>query len=209
MTNGSRDGFLVSMSPSHEKLQAAKTALRKRMRVVRDVLNSSEAAGEACRHAFDALADGPEPVAGYWPIGSELDPRALLQHLAQAGRVVVLPVSDPPGMPLRFRRWIPGMALRRGRYGIAEPDESCPELSPAALLIPLLAFDRRGYRLGYGGGYYDRTLALLRNRGPVRAIGFALAGLEVPEVPHDSYDCRLDAVVREVGLLGFEEKDCG
>lgn len=142
---------------------------------------------------------GPVAVAGYLPIRSEIDPRPVMA--AHAGPVGV-PVILGPGQALRFRRWTPEAALVPGPFGAMVPAEGA-DLVPRALIVPLLAWDRRGFRLGYGGGFYDRTLAALRAEGPVTAVGFAYGAQEMAEVPTDAYDQRLDAVVTEDGVLRF------
>jgi 5-formyltetrahydrofolate cyclo-ligase len=146
------------------------------------------------------LAELPPPagavVGGFWPMRGEIDPRPLLEALHARGHAVVLPETPPLGRPLLFRRWWPGMEMLAGRFGTYAPTgEAC---DPDVLFIPLLAFDRAGRRLGYGGGYYDRTLARLP--GAV-AIGCAFAAQELDEVPAADYDARLHAVVTERGVI--------
>ena len=133
-------------------------------------------------------------VAGVWPLPGEPDLRPLLHDLHRTGRVVLLPETPPRGQPLRFRRWIPGTAMLPGRYGTCHPDG--PVATPDLLLVPLLAFDAQGGRLGYGGGYYDRTLAALTR---VAAIGFGFACQEVASVPVGPHDVRLALVATELG----------
>lgn len=140
-------------------------------------------------------------VAGYWPIGDEIDPRPLMECLAGAGCRLVLPVTAARGQPLAFRAWEPGDPLEPGPHGTFHPLASAPELLPAVLLVPLLAFDRQGFRLGYGGGYYDRTLETLRRRAQVRTIGLAFASQQVTAVPRDGHDQPLDLVATEEGLI--------
>src|SRR5690606_25805829 len=108
-------------------------------------------------------------VSAYWPLPEELDPRPLATRLHAAGHPVGLPVVVARGAPLLFRLWQPGMTLVEGAYRVLTPPPEAPEVVPAVLLMPLLAFDGAGFRLGYGGGFYDRTLAGLRARG--HAIG--------------------------------------
>ena len=134
-------------------------------------------------------------------MGSEIDPRALLQSLAQSGYRTALPVVTPLGNPLRFRAWSFGEQLLARTWGILEPADDAPEVEPDVLLVPLLAFDRSGVRLGYGGGYYDRTLARLRAMQQVVAIGLAFDEQALPEVPCGPYDQRLDWVLRPAGAL--------
>ena len=132
-------------------------------------------------------------LAGYLPIRTEIDPRPVMA--GWAGTVCV-PVIEGPGRPLRFRVWSPGAMLVEGPFGAAIPAEGA-EIDPEVLIVPLVAFDRSGLRLGYGGGYYDRTLARLRAGRPVHAVGFAYAAQEAPALPCGPTDLRLDAIVPE------------
>jgi 5-formyltetrahydrofolate cyclo-ligase len=141
------------------------------------------------------------PVSGYWPMRSEADPRPILTALGARGHPLCLPVVVGKGQPLVFRAWRPGDALVAGGFGTLVPAPDQAPVVPRLLLVPLLAFDRRGYRLGYGGGFYDRTLAALRAAGPVVAVGLALSAQEVDAVPHDATDARLDWVVTEAQTL--------
>ncbi len=141
------------------------------------------------------------PVAGYWPMGEEIDVRPLLTALAGLGYLCLLPVVVAPRLPLIFRLWSPGDALEEGVFATRHPPAIRPPLSPRVVLVPLLAFDRSGYRLGYGGGFYDRTLAALRSYGGVTAVGVAYADQEVDSVPHAAHDQRLDWIVTEQALL--------
>ncbi|MDQ2105783.1 5-formyltetrahydrofolate cyclo-ligase [Azospirillum isscasi] len=193
--------------------RAAKDAARVRARARRDSLTDDGVrafAADAVRGRFlEALVrpglipDGP--VAGYWPLGSELDARPLLLHLKAAGRPVALPVSGPRGQALTFRDWDPAQPLAAGRYGIHEPGADRPEAVPAVLLVPMLAFDRSGHRLGYGAGYYDRTLDALRAVRPVLAVGVAFAAQEMDAVPCGAHDERLDWILTEREALRFTQ----
>jgi len=136
-------------------------------------------------------------VAGYWPHRTELDCRPLLFRCASAHIPCALPVMDTGALTLRFRRWAPGDPLLAGPFGVSEPDPSSPELRPDLLIVPLLAFDRGGARLGYGGGFYDRTVAEMRREGGVTAVGVAFADQEMATLPHDPHDLRLDWIVTE------------
>jgi len=137
-------------------------------------------------------------VAGFWPMGREIDIRSLLQALHDRGHPVGLPVTPKRGLPLAFRRWRPGDELARGPMGTRQPGPEAEPLTPGYLLVPLLAFDRAGRRLGYGGGYYDRTLAALPG---ATAIGVAHAAQELDEVPAGPEDARLTAIATEAGLI--------
>ena len=142
-------------------------------------------------------------VASYWPIRDEADPCALAAELAALDHPIVLPVIGGPEAALSFRPWREGDALSPNRHGVHEPPAHLDAVAPRMLLVPLLAFDRNGARLGYGGGYYDRTLAELRADGHIVAIGVAYAGQEVAQLPHDVHDQRLDGVVTERGFRKF------
>ena len=179
-------------------LQAAKAAARKLARAKRATLANVEAPE---RLAEAMLAQHAPPkgaiIAGYWPMGDEMDPRPLMLALASLGHPLALPVTPPRGQPLAFRAWAPGAALRPGPMGTSEPVAG-EELRPDVLLVPLLAFDRAGRRLGYGGGYYDRTLAALPG---AKAIGIAYAGQEMPEVPAGPQDMRLPLIATEDSVI--------
>jgi len=136
-------------------------------------------------------------VSAYWPIGSEIDPRPLMAHLHGQGHPIALPLTPARGNPLAFRAWRPEDTLVAADFGTRVPLASQPELTPRVLIVPLLAFDRTGYRLGYGGGYYDRTLARLRKSGDVLAVGVAYAAQEVAEVPRGGGDRPVDWIVTE------------
>lgn len=135
----------------------------------------------------------------------EFDDRPLLAYFASSGHPCALPVVVAKDMPLEFRRWRPGDRLVASGFGIEVPGSDAPRLQPTVLLVPLLAFDAEGHRLGYGGGYYDRSLAMLRQHGPVLAIGVAFAGQAVDEVPHGPGDQRLDWIVTEEGASAFPQ----
>jgi 5-formyltetrahydrofolate cyclo-ligase len=150
---------------------------------------------------FDFASDAV--VAGYWPFREEADPRPLMQALAAKGHPLVLPRISRRTAPLEFRRWIEGDPMRPNAFEIAEPLASAEIMTPSIVLVPMLSFDVAGYRLGYGGGYYDRTLTLLRAERKIIAIGIAYAGQEVPDVPRRDHDEPLDAIVTEKGMRKF------
>ena len=179
-------------------LRAAKAAARKLARAKRASL-ANIGAPERLAEAMLAQHAPPQGaiIAGYWPMGDEMDPRPLMLALASRGHAMALPVTPPRGQPLAFRAWAPGTALRAGPMGTSEPVAGA-ELRPDVLLVPLLAFDRAGRRLGYGGGYYDRTLAALPG---AKAIGIAYAGQEMAEVPAGPQDMRLPLIATEAGVI--------
>ena len=192
-----------------EELAGAKRALRKAMGKTRAGLETAHGA-DARQLLRDAGLSflGPDAsgaVSGFYPYGSEIDCTGLLDRLSGEGWVTALPVVVGPDQPLRFRAWTPGEALEPGAWSIPVPVEAAPEVEPDVLLVPLLAYDRQGYRLGYGGGFYDRTLDRLRARKPVTAVGVAFAGQEVDAVPHDAHDQPLDWMLTERGAMQFEQ----
>lgn len=191
--------------PSSLPLSDAKRALRAEM-LVRRTAGFDAAAGP--RLAAQIAHLGPfragATVAAFHPTGAEIDVLPALGWFAGRGHATALPVVPGRGQPLRFRTWTPGDPLVRGVLDIPVPEPAAPELVPEILLVPLLAFDRSGFRLGYGGGYYDRTLATLRSGHRfVLAIGVGFACQEVPDVPHDATDARLDALATESWAMRF------
>lgn len=184
---------------SDDHLSRQKKALRAHALALRHAahLALAEAAAQAIRDRFlDALPKAGA-VAGYWPIGDELDIRPLLTALAGRGVTTALPVVVEPRRPLEFRRWQPGDVLEAGAHGTWHPRADAPLLVPRVVLVPLLAFDGEGRRLGYGGGYYDRTLQALRTAGPVVAVGVGYAAQRLDAVPHDANDQPLDIILTE------------
>lgn len=182
---------------SFSSVDDAKRAMRAE-RIAARAGHDPKAAGEALTALV--IRDCPPPpgavVSGFWPLEGEIDIRPLLLALHGRGHPIVLPVTPKRGLPLSFRLWRPGDALVAERFGTMRPIGE--ERSPDFLLVPLLAFDRRGGRLGYGAGYYDRTLPLLSRRF---ALGCAFAAQEVPDVPMGPRDVRLDAVATERELI--------
>lgn len=142
-------------------------------------------------------------VSGYLPIRDELDPVPLMAALAEFGYRLALPVIEKKSAPLLFRQWSPGDQLRNASFGLTEPLDTAPELLPDLLLVPGAAFDSAGFRIGYGGGYYDRTLALYRANRPVTAIGIAFDEQEVPCFLHEPHDQRLDFLLTPTGVRTF------
>lgn len=145
-------------------------------------------------------------VAGYAPIRNEIDPVPLMRSLAGKGAALAMPAIAARDAALVFRAWMPGDALVRGALGTYEPPANAVEVAPDIVLVPLAAFDHAGHRIGYGAGYYDRTLEALRRRRTVTAIGLAFTVQEVPRVPAMSHDVRLDYVLTETGVFRFGSK---
>ncbi|MEX0970166.1 MAG: 5-formyltetrahydrofolate cyclo-ligase [Paracoccaceae bacterium] len=151
-------------------------------------------------HVLAALAArAPCAISAYLPIRSEIDPRPAMEALHERGHSLCLPVIQGKGQALRFRAWQLGCALEDGPFGAAVP-ASGAWLAPDILLCPLVAFDAAFYRMGYGGGFYDRSLHALRAAKPVLAIGLAYEGQRMPALPHDAHDQPLDAVATENGV---------
>jgi 5-formyltetrahydrofolate cyclo-ligase len=140
-------------------------------------------------------------AAGYWPMGDEADPRALMAALAARGHALALPRIEAKSGPLVFHRWRESDALTIHVLGMSEPCAASEVLVPDVLLVPVLAFDSSGHRLGYGGGYYDRTLDALRANVNVRAIGIAYAGQKMETLPREAHDHALDMIVTEREIL--------
>lgn len=182
-------------------LPARKATLRRAVLAERLARDPGPGAGEAL--AAHLLRDAAPPpgavVAGFAPMRGEVDLWPLLHMLHARGHALALPVAPPRGQPLLFRRWFPGDPLTPARFGTREPPPEADALTPDLLLVPLLAFDRRGQRLGYGAGYYDRTLAALGPRAD--AVGVAYAWQEVEEVPAGPTDVALRAVATERGVV--------
>jgi 5-formyltetrahydrofolate cyclo-ligase len=181
-----------------------KRALRARIKAWRSGLTPAQMAAAAdaiARHGLSFLSALPPKivVSGFAPLTDELRTWPLLRRLAGEGIQLAMPVVQSKGLPLVFRAWAAGDAMDSGVWGIAEPKADKPAVDPDILLMPLLAFDRRGGRLGYGGGFYDRSLQGLRARKAVIAIGLAYDEQEVDAVPRLDYDERLDWVLTPSG----------
>jgi 5-formyltetrahydrofolate cyclo-ligase len=188
-----------SPSPADIKDRLRREAFARRDALDRDWRR--QAAQTIARRALELpeLRD-VQPVGGYWPIRSEVDPRPLMRALLKRGQTVALSQILHP--KLSWREWRPGDVLVKGGFGVREPGPDAPECFPWALLVPLAAFDRRGSRLGYGKGHFDRTIAALSELHPVVTIGLAYAAQEVPSVPAEPHDRRLDFIVTEQEVIG-------
>jgi 5-formyltetrahydrofolate cyclo-ligase len=194
-------------SPPADDVTIAKKALREATKARRAALPAAERAAAATALAgagadlVQRLAPPPAIVSAFLAIGDEIDPSPLIAALVAHGYTTALPVMVGKGRPLAFRAWSPGDPLVERMWGIREPAAACRAVIPDVLLVPLLAFDRNGQRLGYGGGFYDRTLAALRATRAVHAVGIAFACQQVDAVPHLDYDQRLDWVLTPEGPL--------
>ena len=192
----------------HAETQALKANLRREASARRKQAHAAHPqAGLALMQHFKAAIQAPAgaAISGFWPMGNEIDAVPLLQQLHVSGHPIGLPVVMGKGEPLLFRAWHPGLGLIPGGFGTEVPPASSPELVPDILIVPLLAFDAEGYRLGYGGGFYDRTLEKLRKASRVRplAVGVAFSAQHVGRVPRDHYDQPLDWIVTEKSAQAF------
>jgi 5-formyltetrahydrofolate cyclo-ligase len=185
----------------------AKAALRVRMKALRAGLTAEAKARAAEAVAGRGLAflDPPPArgcvVSGFSSLPDEFRAWPLLRRLGQEGFRLAMPVMQGKGLPLLFRAWAPGDAMDRAVWGIAEPKADKPQLEPDILLVPLLAFDAAGWRLGYGGGYYDHTLRKLRAQKPIVAVGLAFDEQKIDAVPHLDYDQQLDWLLTPSGPI--------
>ncbi|MEY4879007.1 MAG: hypothetical protein RJB62_476 [Pseudomonadota bacterium] len=191
------------MSVSDEKKMLRRNAETARAALA---LAAPEAGPAIADRFFSAIELAPLlTIAGYLPTRSEADPLPLLTRLRAQGFAVALPRVTAKNTELDFHLWPEGAAPARGAFGLEEADRQWPRAAPDILLVPLLAFDVEGYRLGYGGGFYDRTLRARRAARAVIAVGIAFSGQKHPvTLPRDDYDERLDWVVTEKDALKFE-----
>ena len=186
----------------HMMLDQQKALARQRAKRLRKDLNLPQAPQALARWADDLYRLGQGgPVAGYAPFGSELDVGPLMLRLQSMGCDLALPLIVAPHQPLEFHLWQGGDPLQAGPLGIFQPAPHSPIIRPALVLAPLLAFDRQGWRLGYGGGYYDRTLDALGTVPPVTVVGIAFAAQEMDCVPHQPHDHPVDYVATETELI--------
>lgn len=187
-------------------LTTEKQALRREAMARRDALDDDLRCVASRRALLALLRVLPlQPggcVAAFWPLGRELDTRPLFAALTTLGVACCLPRMTAKGQPLAFHRYRPGDTLLEGAMRVLEPLAEAPVCCPDCVVVPLLAFDRRGVRLGYGGGFYDRTLAQLG--ADVPALGLAFAAQEVPSLPAGPSDVRLRTVVTDAGVRVFD-----
>ncbi|MCF6272908.1 MAG: 5-formyltetrahydrofolate cyclo-ligase [Rhodobacteraceae bacterium] len=181
-----------------------KQAVRKAAMATRKVAHeaASGAGRAAANHLLDWVASAPKVrfISGYMPIRSEIDVLPAMHALFARGYQISVPVIVAKATPLRFRAWTPDVNMVDGPFGARVP-ESGTWHQPDLLLCPMLAFDESGQRMGYGGGFYDRSIAGLKAEKPVRAMGFAYAAQQVKALPHEPTDQRLDGVITECGIM--------
>ena len=189
--------------PSTEKKKGLQRIQAKQQRAKAFALNP-RAGEQVCQQLLDSKKlKTNQIVAVYWPLGDELDPMPLLNKLHELGHQTLLPVMLGAGKPLLFRKWESNDSLKTAQFGTYEPCEDKPVLKPDVILAPLLAFDRHGYRLGYGGGFYDRTIENLRQTKSVSVFGVAYAAQEMNKVVRGPFDQPLDAVLTELEVISF------
>ncbi|WP_428377493.1 5-formyltetrahydrofolate cyclo-ligase [Lichenicoccus sp.] len=185
-------------------LDSQKRALRIQLLRSRTTDPAADARLSRALLAHVAMPPGAR-IGGVWPLPDEPDLRPLWHRLHERGCAVLLPETTPRGSALRFRPWSPGCAMEAGPHGTAHPAGPASDV-PEIVFVPMLAFDRQGWRLGYGGGYYDRTLVGLPQ---ARAIGFALSSQQVEAVPHGAFDIRLPMIVTEQGPVRLHRQPEG
>ena len=193
---------------SSDAVWQAKNALREYAGARRRLAHRQSGPGAGVRAADHFLANVPVApgaiVSGYWPIRDEFDVMPVMRRLSGAGYRCALPFVDKKRHVLIFREWRPGTVMLEGPFRIPEPTEEAAVLTPSLLLVPLLAYDSEGFRLGYGGGYFDGALADLRAvDGLVLAVGMAFSEQLVERVPHGTRDQQLDWIVTERGAMLF------
>jgi 5-formyltetrahydrofolate cyclo-ligase len=189
-----------------DPIASSKAQLRRDAVARRDALPADQRAAAAAMIAARPLPVAVTPgaiVSGFSPLKSEINPVPLMRAFAAAGAQLALPVVAGKGKPLTMRAWNFGDSLESGVWGIREPKAEAPEVFPDILIVPLLAFDRTGQRIGYGAGYYDMTIGRLRTMKPAVAIGIAYAAQEVNEVPSTPRDAALDLVLTEREVIDF------
>ena len=183
-----------------------KTIVRKDALMRRDAIpaaDRAQAAETIAVRAFPVAVGSGVIVSGFMPLKTEINPLPLMRKFAAAGARLALPAIAGRGKPLTMRAFAFGDELASGQWGIREPKPDAPEVAPDVLLVPLLAFDRTGHRVGYGAGYYDMTIAALRAKKPVVAVGIAFAAQEIETVPITPHDARLDLVLTEREVIDF------
>jgi 5-formyltetrahydrofolate cyclo-ligase len=193
--------------PEPNTPEALKADIRRHVLAQRDALPAAQRAQAA---ETIAAREFPVPVvpgtivSGFMPMKSEINPLPLMRRLADRGARLALPVVAGKGKPLIMRAFAFGDPLAAAVWGIREPQPDAPEVDPDILIVPLLAFDRAGHRVGYGAGYYDMTIAALRARKPIVAVGIAYAMQQLfAFVPNTPRDARLDLVLTEDRAIDF------
>ncbi|MFN0264624.1 5-formyltetrahydrofolate cyclo-ligase [Tepidamorphus sp. 3E244] len=192
----------TDLTPLHRrKAMQRETALARRDGLFEGF--RTRASHEACDNLLHVLehVPGTRPVSAFLASRSEIDPALAVERLQRRGTTVAMPVVAARAQPLEFRRLRLRDKTVSGTFGIEVPPEGAELVRPDVFIVPLAAFDRRGYRIGYGGGFYDRTLEIARKRRNVLAIGFAFACQELGQVVREHYDQKLDLIVTERDIV--------
>lgn len=184
-------------------IDAQKKAFRQQAKAARlEAYHAQSHAGEMIAKQLVAMAKpNGSAISAFWPLAEELDTLPLLHALHQQGHQMLLPVMLGAGQPLQFACWQPGDELVEAAFKTLEPSKDKARMQPDIMLCPLLAFDRRGYRMGYGGGFYDRSIAQISQHKQVLTIGLAFAAQEVSQVPTGEFDVPLDMIVTEEEII--------
>jgi 5-formyltetrahydrofolate cyclo-ligase len=194
--------------PATQLLMISKPELRRTAREKRKSLAHPDIGAALAAHASELKLPRGTIVGGYHALPHEADPALLLKSLVDHGCHIAFPRMVASDAALEFHRvpddfYFGGEVLKAGAFGVHEPQAHWPAVMPHVLLVPLLAFDAAGHRLGYGGGFYDRTLQALRCGPPIRAIGIAYAAQEIASLPHEAHDMALEGILTEHGLRMF------
>jgi len=192
-----------------DAISELKSVIRKDALMRRDAIPAAERAQAAERiamRAFPCPVEFGTIVSGFMPLKTEINPLPLMRKLGQRGAHLALPAIAGRGNPLHMRAFAFGDELASGQWGIREPKADAREVAPDIMLVPLLAFDRNGHRIGYGAGYYDMTIAKFRAIKPVIAAGIAFAAQEIEQVPVTPRDARLDLVLTEREVIDLRGK---
>jgi 5-formyltetrahydrofolate cyclo-ligase len=184
-----------------EKAELRAAALAKREAM--PAQQRADAANTIAGRDFPVPVSNGAIVSAFSPMKSEISPIPLMRKLFDAGAQLALPVIVGRGKPLIMRAWKFGDPFKAGQWGIREPVPEAPEVFPDILIVPLAAFDRHGHRIGFGAGYYDMTIAALRARKKVTAVGIAFAVQEIERVPATDRDARLDFMLTEREVIEF------
>jgi len=191
---------MTSLSQQKKTLRAQILELRTAARAT----FGDDAERRLAENVLEALPDVKgKAISVYWPLRSEIGVETLLHGLHDSGALCYLPVVEEVEKPLTFKRWQPDQSLIEGAYGVMTPPEEAEEGTPEIVILPVVAFDEQGGRLGYGGGFYDRTLEILRGNGDILALGAAFSCQRVDQVPTEATDQRLDGIVTEEGVTMF------
>jgi 5-formyltetrahydrofolate cyclo-ligase len=189
---------MTEVAEMKKQARIGATAIRR----IAHAAQSETAPLQLAAHRFPVeIRVGQQIISAFYPYQSEIDTLPLLGKLAGEGWSTCLPIVLGEGLPLEFRRWAPGAPTCKGVWGIPRPPDEATLVEPDVLIIPLLSFDRKGYRLGYGGGFYDRTLQLLRTRKDIIAIGVGYAAQEVGHVPVGVHDEALNFIMTEREII--------